>query len=250
MAGLVGLATGVGSTLSEARSAASIMELDSRDVTILAQSFQYFPESISDNKAVNWQAKEIPGGSLPVYQWVASGERTVSFTAQFSADVDLAVLQNSSLTDAESAKTRLRNSGQGERNVDIRSAIAWLRRFMLPKYDSSSQKTLPPPKLKLFLPQSGIGLAGGDCLPNTQDADSILCVMTSCDVTWEKFFPSGNPRLASVSLAFAQIPQFNGVVSFPSRTTAMDEAASVGKRFGTTTFFGYSSFFRNPPPLR
>lgn len=253
MAGLVGLATALGpGLLSEKRSMATLISLmPDSDKPDTAQAFQYFPESISDNKAVNWQTKEIPGGSLPVYQWVASGERTISFTAQFSSDIDLALL----VTDvgafaANAAKERLKSSGQGERNVDVRSAAVWLRQYMLPTYDSVKQRTIPPAKLKLNLPQSGIGLAGGENNFTSQDADSILCVMTSCDITWEKFFPSGNPRLASVSLAFAQIPQFNQVVSFPGRTTAMRDAAEGGKVIAGTSFFGYNSFFRNNPGVR
>lgn len=253
MAGLVGLATALGpGLLSEKRSMATLIELavDS-DKAISAQAFQYFPESISDNKAVNWQTKEIPGGSLPVYQWVASGERTISFTAQFSADIDLALLVTEAGAFAgNAAKERLKSSGQGERNVDIRSAILWLRQYMLPTYDSSKQRTIPPAKLKLNLPQSGIGLAGGSNNFTSQEPDSIVCVMTSCDVTWEKFFPSGNPRLASVSLAFAQIPQYNQVVSFPGRSDDMLEATFNGKTIANTVFFGYNSFFRIPPPVR
>jgi hypothetical protein len=232
---------------------ASIVELGpDDDVPVSAQAFQYFPESISDNKAVNWQTKEIPGGSLPIYQWVASGERTVSFTAQFSSDIDLALLSQAAFGDfqVQVAKTRLKSTGTEERNVDVRSAIAWLRQYMLPSYDSVGQRTIPPPKLKLRLPQSGIGLAGGDSLATSQDADVILCVMTSCDVTWEKFFATGNPRLASVSLAFAQIPQYQGVVSFPHRSKAMAAATIDGTRIGDTAFFGYKSFFRKAPPLR
>jgi hypothetical protein len=260
VAGLVGLATALGpGLLSEKRSMATLISLKpDTDEPDTAQAFQYFPETISDNKAVNWQSKEIPGGSLPVYQWVASGERTISFTAQFSSDIDLALLLT---TDAESnistntiaanaAKERLKSSGQGERNVDVRSAVVWLRQYMLPKYDSAKQRTIPPPKLKLLLPKSGIGLAGGENNFTSQDADSVLCVMTSCDVTWEKFFPSGNPRLASVSLAFAQIPQFNQVVSFPGRTDSMAEATLGGKSIANTVFFGYNSFFRKPPTAR
>ena len=252
MAGLVGLATALGpGLLSEKRSMATLISLlPDSDKPDTAQAFQYFPETISDNKAVNWQTKEIPGGSLPIYQWVASGERTVSFTAQFSSDIDIVLLGETGAINIQLAKTRLKNTGTEERNVDVRSAVAWLRQYMLPSYDSVGQRTIPPPKLKLRLPQSGIGLAGGDSLATSQDADVILCVMTSCDVTWEKFFATGNPRLASVSLAFAQIPQYQGVVSFPHRSKAMTAATNDGTRIGDTAFFGYKSFFRKAPPLR
>ena len=66
--------------------------------------------------------------------------------------------------------------------------------------------------------------------------------MTQCDITYDAFFPSGLPRIATVSLAFAEIAQFGGVVHFPRRNTNMDDAvdlsrasASVGQRFS----FGY-----------
>jgi hypothetical protein len=254
VAGLVGLATGIKTLISEKRTMAYLVELDpDTDVPVAVQAFQYFPETLSDNKAVNWQSKEIPGGSLPLYQWTASGERTISFTAQFSTDVDLlqtndalaSVLGGADLglrAGVASAKERLKNTGQAERNVDVRSAIAWLRQYMLPTYQD--QRTIPPPKLQLNLPQSGIGLAGGMSNMTVMDADSIVCVMTSCDVTWEKFFPSGNARLASVSLAFAQVPQYKGVVSFPNRNAAMAAATTDGTVIGGTPFFGYQSFYR------
>jgi hypothetical protein len=250
VAGLVGLATGVGSSVSERRSKASLIALHPDDDSPLSGfAFQYFPESISDTKGVNWQSKEIPGGSLPVYQWTASSERTISFTAQFSTDIDMVEVARGQiaarggtvagatlLTSSQDIKTTIQNTGQSDRNVDIRSAVAWLRSYMLPSYEN--RRTVPPAKLKLNLPQSGIGLAGGYSNATSQDADSIICVMTSCEVTWEKFFPSGNPRLASVSLSFAQLPQYLGVVSFPSASQQMKDASTAGAVIGNTAFFG------------
>lgn len=42
----------------------------------------FFPESVSDSKSVNWNNIELPGASHPIYQYVNSGERTISFTAK------------------------------------------------------------------------------------------------------------------------------------------------------------------------
>src|SRR5690606_21461705 len=113
-------------------------------------------ETITDTKSINYQAKEIPGGSLPLYQWVSSGERAISFEAVFTADVDLA--------SDKDAFTKLVSKGQSHRNVDVRSALVWLRRFMLPRYVEEKQGvplTQSPRKCVLYIPNSGIGLNGG-----------------------------------------------------------------------------------------
>lgn len=251
MAGLASLASKVGSFLSEKKTLAYLVTLDRKDDSpTSASAFQYFPESLSDSKAVSWQTKEVPGGSLPLYQWTASGERSISFTAQFSTDVDpfpavneagatgLSAAGDTAL--AEAYKTRLKSNGVADRNIDVRSAIIWLRQFMLPTYQSG--KTLPPPKLMLYLPKSGIGLAGGST--NLLSADSIVCVMTQCEVTWEKFFPSGNVRLASVQLGFAQIPQYKGVVQFPQADAGMNAVVTATKNYNGTLFLGYDAFLK------
>lgn len=245
MAGLASLASAVGTLISERRSYAYLIELEpGSDKPVSSQAFQYFPETLSDTKAVNWQPKEIPGGSLPLYQWASSGERTLSFTAYFSTDVD----QNpdgvvSQSTDPAYTRQRLQSTGQAERNIDVRSAVIWLRQYMLPRYDK--HHTVPPPKLNLYLPKSGIGLAGGETQLTGTDADTVTCVMTSCEVNWEKFFPSGNARIASVELSFAQVPQYQGVVTFPQRGDNMSRAATTGLQVGNTGFTGYKQYFGN-----
>lgn len=245
MAGLASLASRVGSFLSEKRTFAYLIELDrNTDVSTRVSAFQYFPESLTDSKAVSWQAKEIPGGSLPLYQWTGSGERTISFTAQFSTDIDpFATDPQWTVAEAEALKSRLKDNGALRRNVDIRSAVAWLRQYMLPQYKTSgtNQQTLPPPKLVLFLPNSGIGIAGGYTSATLSNA--VVCVMTQCEVTWDKFFPSGYPRLASVSLAFAQVPQYKGAVEFPQAEETMAGLTKGGGDYNGTTYLGYSTFF-------
>lgn len=247
MAGLASLASMVGSSISEKRSLAYLTELKPGDDTpVSTQAFQYFPESLSDSKSVNWTPKEIPGGSLPLYQWSSSGERSISFTAYFSTDIDQnpdGVLTNT--TDPAYTRQRLESTGQLQRNVDVRSAVTWLRQYMLPKY--TSHHTLPPPKLLLYLPKSGIGIAGGETPVTNQSPDTVLCVMTQCEITWEKFFPSGNARIASVALSFAQVPQYQGVVSFPQVGDQMTRVTTgEGATYANTTFTGYKQYFGNP----
>jgi hypothetical protein len=189
-------------------------------------AFQYFPESIADGKNVNYQQKDIPGGSLPLYQWISSGERLISFTAVFTCDVDYAATKSVvDPTDPSSVavdvattalQSRLKSAGQIRRNPDIRGAIAWLRRYTLPTYDGDVKEhiTRAPNKLRLYLPNSGIGVLGGSS-ETAGSIDSIVCVMTQCEVNYESYFPSGLLRVATVSLAFAQVPQLRGAVFFP-----------------------------------
>lgn len=240
MAGLASLASRSASFINDKRTQAFLITHDpeKNDTPSSAVAFQYFPESLSDTKAVSWQAKEVPGGSLPLYQWTGSGERTISFTAQFSTDIDpFASKALSNKTDAAIYADRMKQQGINKYNVDVRSAIAWVRSFMYPKYTSAG--TIPPPKLTLFLPNSGIGMAGGES--QFIDAHSMTCVMTQCEVTWDKFFPSGNARLATASLGFAQIPQLANTVVFPQLSNGIRRAIQDTTDFGGTTFLGYSN---------
>src|SRR3972149_5875366 len=98
MPGLTSLTRVPFSKLSERKSSAYLIMLDDEgqpvtgnpnEFLVAPLRFQYFSESITDSKAINWNAREIPGASLPIYQWISSGERSVSFTAVFSSDLDL-----------------------------------------------------------------------------------------------------------------------------------------------------------------
>lgn len=251
----------IGTEASTRPSEVVIIPLDdagNADITVFGVlRFQYFPEAMQDSKTINYQQKEIPGASLPIYQWVASGERLITFTAQFSTDVDF--LANPSIP----ATVAANGSGLQDRNVDIRSAVAWLRSFMFPRYISASSagggvtsqsggsptgvgaatsagitySTKPPRRLKLYIPNSGIGIAGGTA-SNAQTVfpDSVVCVMTQCEVNWEAYFPSGLPRMASVQLSFAQIAQLGTRVMFPSadHMPTFVSGTQAGSRF-----FGY-----------
>lgn len=226
MPGLATLSKSVASRVSERIAKAYLVALDSEkgepDGTYGGAqgglAFQYWPESISDSKEVTWTPRDIPGASLPLYQWISSGARTISFTLQFSCDVDL-LAPNVKRNDV---RNRLKNLGQGERNVDIRSALAWLRSFQLPTYGQDTASGIPiaiaPRKLLLVMPGTGIGIYGGVTRSEGNNAkqDSIRAILTQCEITIESSFPSGLPRLASVSVAFAQIAQMGtNIVAFP-----------------------------------
>lgn len=235
MPSLSSLAESLGATvLGEKTSSVAIEEFDEKDESTKYSilRFQYFPESISDTKGVNWSPKEIPGGSLPLYQWTSSGERGISFQGVFTTDVDFS--QEGVDTNADALFTALQSQGQGARNVDIRSAVLWLRRFMMPRYETSSTNvgtplTRAPHKLRLHMPGTGIGTSHGGLSNGLHDdQDYITAIMLGCDVEWIQFFPSGMPRIATVSLSFAQIAQFNGMISFPAASEKWDDAVYKG----------------------
>lgn len=234
--------------LNTQRSEAAIIELDEvtdRPVTDSAiLRFQYFPASINDNYATTYSAQQIPGGSLPIYQWVSGGPRTISFEAIFTCDVDLLARSGEQ---GKFLNTRLDQLGQRNRNVDIRSALLWLRRFMLPRYTSgeagpTAALTYAPRKLQLILPNSGIGVLAG--LKDHEGhilKDSVFCHMTNCDITYQMFHPTGLPKIVKVNLAFDQVAQLQGDVKFPGATPEMDASVYPQKFFreDPLNYYGY-----------
>lgn len=168
-------------------------------------AFQYFPETINDNFSVNYSTKNIPGGSLPIYQWVTGGEHLISFSTIFTTDID-------PLTESVD-KSDLEKMSLTGRNVDTRAALVWLRSFTQPFYDKKRKKVLPPPKAWLCIPESGIGYAFDT---SAIDPDALTCIMKQCDIEYVAFFPTGYPRIVKVNLSFAQTAQDAGTVLFPN----------------------------------
>ena len=237
--GLLSLSASTLTQLGSASSLACLFEYDASDnLTSTGIAFQYFPETITDTKAVNYQTREIPGGSLPLYQWISSGERIISFTAYFSSDIDLGAQSTQSASNGPAAQfANLSSQGLTNRNVDVRTALLALRRFLFPTYLATGTTpgqplTNSPQKVMLVFTGTGLGALGGfgatpdnptqtavsasTLSPTIADIDAITCIMTQCDITIEALFPSGLIRVASVQLSFAQVAQLAGVVTFPS----------------------------------
>ena len=191
-------------------------------MTGLQRSFQYFPSTISDSQPPNYQPKIIPGLSHPLYQWTSGGARTISFEAIFSRDrtyTDTEKNNISSVSSADSEPAYARDLGiagiDDPRNVDIPSAVAWLRSFLLPDYSAdggglsggAAQRPHPPQKIILGMP--GVRLNWGVPALNP---DEVYVIMTGCDVAYDGFFQDGTPRMAKVALAFAEIIQVAGEI--------------------------------------
>lgn len=87
----------------------------------------------------------------------------------------------------------------------------------------------------LNIPGSDIELFGG-AGGFSERGGGVLCVMTTCDINIEALFPSGNIRIATASLAFAEVPQRGGAVRFPS-AAGLDEHMNLHP-LSTTGRFG------------
>jgi hypothetical protein len=174
------------------------------------KAFQYWPETISDNKNAEWSKKSVPGGSHPILQFINGGERTISFSAVFTQEINP---EKGGLLGLSFGLGDLLGNQQ-KNNVDIAAAVEWLRSFTYPSYDESTGAALAPPLAILYLPGSGIISASGF-------EDSVVVVMTECNVVYEAFHRNGTPRLVAVSLAFSECIQdstawrFQGRNSFP-----------------------------------
>lgn len=113
MAGLLSLSSALFTQINERKSTVALFDLGGSEGRKRnrtkelenALSFQYFPETLSDTKAVNYSRKNIPGGSHPLYQWISGGERIISFTAHFSCDTDLVTGEDDNLFDLNKSVT-------------------------------------------------------------------------------------------------------------------------------------------------
>lgn len=180
-----------------------------------SRAFQYFPETVTDSRGVEWQSKTVVGGSHPIYQWTHGSPRTISFDAVFTRDLQpertpsnaISALGSIAATISNVAKNpvgavigALKNGFDESTNPNIDQAVAWLRSKTYPTYDNNIASA--PTKLLLVFPNSGItsyvkGIA----------IDSLPVIMTECNVTYESFFRNGVPRIVTVSLQFAEIVQ-------------------------------------------
>lgn len=183
------------------------------------QAFQYWPETITDSRSVEYQQKNAVGSSHPIYQWTHGSPRSIRFDAVFvneDNDKPQDALTNIGATVSSIVRNPLAGTvgllakkKQGN-SVDVGGAIAWLRSKTYPSY--TDHHVIPPPKLLLWAENSGLTSFIG-----THELDVLPCVMTSCDVTYEGFFKDGSPRVATVSLMFDEIIQIGNQWKYVDR---------------------------------
>ena len=184
---------------------------DSRD----AFTFQYWPATLQDSYEPNYATKQSPGASHALYQWVGGGERTISFEAIFTAEINQTRELQGTVVKASRDASELLPSGRY--TVDVAAALARIRSWMLPTYAKGGKKGLTeaPPRLWLYLPNMGLGGA----------KDVITVILKSAPITIEACFPNGEPRVATVQMTFAETVQSPGsdgkgpAINFIDRTS-------------------------------
>jgi len=193
-------------------------------------SLQYFPESISMDRAVDYATKHPIGGSHPLYQWIHGSERTLSFDAIFTAEVDAWKNQDTSIVSTvedignkigsflknplTSALSLGRSDDHGPTHVDVASAVSWLMSKTYPLYEKK-MSVKPPPKLAIYMPNSGIQTY----INGLPIDDTFYCLMTRCSPKYVSFFRSGAPRVVEIGLSFVEIVQVGNKWGFVSRDT-------------------------------
>jgi len=214
---------------------------DPNDPFDKAQAMQYFPESIKISRSTDYASKKPIGGSHPVYQWIHGGERTLSFDAVFTAEVDLWKQEDTGLiASAEAVGQAVGNflknplsagaaalrgkPDYGPNHVDVAAGVSWLMSKTYPSY-SKTGRASPPPKLEIYLPNSGVATY----IKGVQLADTFFCIMTRCSVNYTAFFRSGAPRIAEVSMDFDEIIQVGSQWGFVPRQSFAYNAATLKK---------------------
>lgn len=230
MSAISTIASVIGVNLTEKPVTCGLAELDGvtgQEKKGSLQAFQYFPETISDSKSPNYAKKNIPGGSHPIKSFVDGGERTISFTAIFTADenpeqTNLAqdLLTGNFNIGPSALFTALTGKKQDKYTSDIAGAVAWLRSFTYPEYTPTGAAK-PPPLCILFLPNSGI-------IGNPSFPDSIVGEMVQCDVVYEAFHRNGAPRYTVVNLGFSESVQTGPNWKFVGREQFPSMLATVG----------------------
>jgi hypothetical protein len=202
-----------------------------KDTRTDPRAFQYWPESISESQNVEYAQSSVPGGTLPLYQWVSLGPRAVSFTVYFSRDEDGGInTAGGGALSPVAAASGGGKVGQDKHNVDINGAIAWLRSLYYPAY--ADNRVYPPQILVLYMPNVFLG---GTASTKQQEGSIgfIDCILTNITVDYKAFFPSGRPRIATADLTFNEVAQIPGEgVKFTSRTVwsgKMKETYTVEK---------------------
>lgn len=208
----VGLRLGVG-RVETAQASMMGIHSETGSTVLPERAFQWFPESFSDSIEIGWEPKQVPGGSHAIMQWNSNGGRTFSFeTLLYRNMAPLALQQQQSTLLQQGTGTALlpdpSNADNAPYNINIESMVSWFRAFCYPTYvegqgfgGTTITRPVSPPIAILNLP--GMAL-------NEDGSDIIYCVVTGCDVNYEKLFPNGQPRVVKVSLTLKQVVQKPG----------------------------------------
>lgn len=183
--------------------------------------FQYWPQSLTDDYAVNYAEHQIPGGSHPLYQWVSGNGRTISFEAIFTSEINTTRGFAGAFSGLGGVSTIANLSSaiipSSPYTVDITAAMSRLRSYMRADYPKGGQQGLAAAPQILTLVVPGTKLNG--------KSDSVNVILRAAPITYEAWFPDGQPRVATVSLTFSE------VVQLPTGSAAGGDGAGSNVQF-------------------
>lgn len=166
--------------------------------------FQYFPDQIHDTKGAEYSSNSMPGSSHPIKQFISGSDRIISFTSIFTQD------KNPKKGSLFEGNAEWSATADERHTVKIEEIIPQLRNYVLPLYDNGIM--YPPCLCQLVLP--GSGLVSSD---KTKVKDSIIAVMTQCDITYDAFFRHGAMRIVTVAMSFTETIQVGNNWGYQSR---------------------------------
>jgi hypothetical protein len=192
---------------------------ENRDTNFATLAFQHYPATISVTNPPGWTSRDV-GLSHPLVGWGGGGGRSVTFTAEFTADEDLTIGTAGAFTNGGRFGVR---PGVSERRAryspDIRAALAWLTTFTKPE-KLLDGGLLPPRRLRLTLEGCGLGRMG---------SDTLEVIVDDLSSELDAFFASGVPRTMSCPLTFR-------------------EHIQAGEEVNTHTIEDYAFVFMGPIP--
>lgn len=200
-------------------------EVDSKGKITKVHKFLINPDSIEDNKSINWTSHNIPGQESPVYQWTSGGARVVSFEALVTHDTIYLPTepQDNSLTGTVlnvigsiasnflgiqiPPLAALGAPAEDSKNtLSIVRELEVYRNLYRPKYTQNAKLESSPPLVVLYLGTS----LGTEALPdpNTPNGEitkfALLWMLTSLNIKITKWLPNLRPMEAVVSFQFTQ----------------------------------------------
>lgn len=197
------------------------------------RAFQWNPESISDDYQVSWSPKDIPGASHPLMQWNANGARIISFELKMTRDLKtpqkLQEESEDSISGGFEQSLGLQVDPTDDRNkrynMNIPAAIAYLRSCCYPEYTKERRgaNVKPPPLLLLNVP----GLALSE-----DGSDVIYCVLTQCNINYQKAWDDGTPKVVVATVVFQQVIQTDRGIQFRGRKNFLDRINGAQGGYG------------------
>jgi hypothetical protein len=186
------------------------------------------PSAWEESKTSNWVQHTIPGQSDPVFQWVSSGPRTVTFDTLVTADTsDYKVVQGEKEQEKASPKKVKQviadlavklfgvqvpppvDDNQYLKNsdiLDISNRLNYYRSLLYPSYTDPNGKGVPsrlkasPPLLVLYAGNSLTNIPYSDRITNKQD----VWVLTDLKIKITKQLSNLTPIEATVSFTLVQ----------------------------------------------